>query len=195
MANGLIQLIIDIGMFLHCFIISIVLCVFDINYKSFHRSVGENDYRWKHYIIKACQKGPQNHLSHNSCYIHEYKAFLREGEVFSPLSMGYTVFEVWLRRIRRLECWVCPHPLPTPWRWWIAWISSDSIARVVFPASHCSYRAFSSLLQVFAFFWPGSTALLPHSLCRSTYLVLPSPDSLLSQNHRMCFRKCPQQRI
>lgn len=100
------------------------------------------------------------------------RAFLREGEVFSPLSMGYIVFEVWLRRIRRLECWVCPHPLPTPWKWWTAWISRDSIARVVFPASHCSYRAFSSLLQVFAFsdqdpqhFCPTLFVSLPISFC------------------------------
>lgn len=46
MANGLIQLIIDNrNIFALCFIISIVLCVFDINYKLVHRSVGENDYR------------------------------------------------------------------------------------------------------------------------------------------------------
>ena len=32
------------------------------------------------------------------------RTFLGEGEVFSPLSTGYIVFEVCIRRIRRLEC-------------------------------------------------------------------------------------------
>ena len=132
--------------------------MFDINYKLVHRSVGKNDYRPKHYIIKAFQKEPQNHLSHNSYYIHEYKDFPRGRWSLFSIIHGLHCF--WGLSKENKEARVPGYvPIPCPHH------RGDGLheSLVTRSASHGSYRARSL----------PSSDQDPQHLCPTLFVSLP----------------------